>query len=295
LNTKNQNKSYLFAGLSVLLWSTVATSFKIGLRYQSEIQMLFTASVASMIVIGIFYLNDKPKISDFNFKSLVRSALGGLLNPLLYYVVLFKAYNLLPAQEAQPLNYTWVVVTAVFSAIFLGQRFSVFHVMGLLVSFAGVVVISLKGDFSFESVSNPAGVLLALSSSVIWASYWIINVKDNRKDSTKLFLNFLFGSMFCLFYLLFTGEYRYSHEALLSGIYIGFAEMGLTFIFWLKALKYSENNAKTGNIIYFSPFISLIFIQFILGESILLSSITGLALIVAGVVIQQVKINFRAA
>lgn len=279
----------------MLLWSTVAAAFKIGLRYQSEIQMLLTASVASMIVIGIYYINDNPLKSDLKIKSLARSALGGLLNPLLYYVVLFKAYNLLPAQEAQPLNYTWVVVTAVFSVIFLGQRFSLFHVIGLLVSFAGVVVISLKGDFSFESVSNPTGVILALGSSVIWASYWIINVKDNRKDSAKLFLNFLFGSIFCMAYLMQSGEFNYSPEALFSGIYIGFAEMGLTFIFWLKALKYSENNAKTGNIIYFSPFISLIFIQFVLGESILFTSITGLALIVAGVIIQQIKVNSRAA
>ena len=36
-----------------------------------------------------------------------QSLLPGLLNPCLYYLVLFKAYELLPAQQAQALNYSW--------------------------------------------------------------------------------------------------------------------------------------------------------------------------------------------
>ena len=45
--------------------------------------------------------------------ALVRAAALGFLNPFLYYVVLFKAYDLLPAQEAQPLNYTWAITLAI--------------------------------------------------------------------------------------------------------------------------------------------------------------------------------------
>ena len=35
---------------------------------------------------------------------------SGFLNPFLYYIILFKAYSLLPAQEALSLNYTWPLV-----------------------------------------------------------------------------------------------------------------------------------------------------------------------------------------
>jgi drug/metabolite transporter (DMT)-like permease len=41
------------------------------------------------------------------------------------------------------------------------------------------------------------------------------------------------------------------------------------------------------NLIYFSPFISLIIIHFAVGELILLSTVAGLALIVAGIILQQ--------
>ncbi|NJK98814.1 MAG: EamA family transporter, partial [Bacteroidales bacterium] len=46
----------------------------------------------------------------------------GFLNPLLYYLVLFKAYSLLPAQIAQPLNYTWPLILVILSIIFLSKN-----------------------------------------------------------------------------------------------------------------------------------------------------------------------------
>jgi drug/metabolite transporter (DMT)-like permease len=61
----------------------------------------------------------------------------------------------------------------------------------------------------------------------------------------------------------------------------------VTFVFWLKALKYSENTAKVGNLIFLSPFLSLIFIHFLLGERILPSTFAGLGLIVAGLILQR--------
>jgi drug/metabolite transporter (DMT)-like permease len=65
--------------------------------------------------------------------------------------------------------------------------------------------------------------------------------------------------------------------------------MGITFVLWLSALKLSENTAKVGNLIFISPFLSLIFIHYLVGEDILASTFKGLVLIVAGLLIQQLK------
>jgi drug/metabolite transporter (DMT)-like permease len=55
----------------------------------------------------------------------------------------------------------------------------------------------------------------------------------------------------------------------------------------MKAMHYSENNAKTGNLTFLSPFLSLIFIHFILGETIYITTFIGLAFIVSGIWFQQ--------
>ena len=54
-------------------------------------------------------------------KQYLRSAALGFLNPFLYYLVLFEAYDRLPAQEAQPLNYMWPIVVVILSVPLLKQ------------------------------------------------------------------------------------------------------------------------------------------------------------------------------
>lgn len=286
---KNQNKAYIFALASVILWSTVATAFKIALSFSTIIQMLTIASVTSTISIYLilYFTENHNKLLQQKTVDYYKSAVYGLLNPFLYYLVLFKAYSLLPAQEAQPLNYTWVLVVSLLSVIILKQKIKLLNFIALFVSFAGVVVISTRGDILGFKFSNLYGVLLAVGSSLIWGSYWILNLKDKRNDTIKLFWNFFFGSVFSLITLFISNSYIIDIKGFASSVYIGLFEMGITFFLWMKALSLSENTAKVGNIIYLSPFISLIFIHFILGESIMLSSLAGLSLIIFGVLIQK--------
>jgi drug/metabolite transporter (DMT)-like permease len=74
---------------------------------------------------------------------------------------------------------------------------------------------------------------------------------------------------------------------LAGAAYIGIFEMGLTFFLWLKALSLSSNTAKVSNLIFLSPFISLIIISLILKETITHSTVIGLILIISGILIQR--------
>jgi drug/metabolite transporter (DMT)-like permease len=76
------------------------------------------------------------------------------------------------------------------------------------------------------------------------------------------------------------------HRGLLGAAYVGTFEMGITFVFWLKALKLSENTAKVGYLIFLSPFLSLLLIHFIVGEEIMAPTFIGLVFIVSGLLIQ---------
>ncbi len=70
-------------------------------------------------------------------------------------------------------------------------------------------------------------------------------------------------------------------------VYIGFFEMGITFILWMLALNKSKSTVKLSNLVYLSPFISFIFISIVLKEHIYYSTIIGLILIVSGILFQQ--------
>ncbi len=283
-------KGLIFALTAVFFWSTVATAFKIALEKLEPVQLLFWASFTSAATLFFFAFRENADElrEQFSKKYFLRNLLTGALNPFAYYFVLFKAYSLLPAQEAQPLNYTWPIVVSLFSVFFLGEKFNVKIFAGLLTAFSGIVVIATRGNFSELKFESPLGTFLALASAFIWATYWTVNLKDKRSDASKLFASFFYGSLIAAFYLLLNGEFVLpTVESFFAAAYVGFFEMGITFVLWLKGLNYSADKAKVSTLAYLSPFLSLLFIAMILGETIRLSSIAGLTLIVTGIAIQN--------
>ena len=179
---RNQTKAYAYALTTVLLWSTVASAFKLSLRHVDHFQLLLVACAVSILVLSVILVVQGRwrLVLSYSGRQYAQSLALGLLNPFLYYLILFKAYDLLPAQEAQPLNYTWALTLAFLSVPLLGQRLSVRDLLAGLVSYSGVVVIATRGDVSGLHFSDPLGVVLALGSTVIWALYWIYNTKDER-------------------------------------------------------------------------------------------------------------------
>ena len=285
-----QKRAYLYAILAVAFWSTVATAFKIALRSIDFLQLLFYSSLVAVIVLFIIIiLQGKLKL----FKNLTgrdyrRYLLTGFLNPFFYYVVLFKAYSLLPAQIAQPLNYTWPIMLVLLSIIFLKQKISYKSILAIFVSFLGVVIISLQGNLNIFHITNIFGVFLALGSSIIWALFWIINVKDKNDEAIKLFMSFAFGFIFIFIAnISFTKIIIPDFSGMTASIYVGIFEMGITFFLWMKAMQISQTNDKICNLVYLSPFVSLIFIHFILGETIYYTTFIGLIFIVAGILLQK--------
>ncbi len=286
----DQQKSYLLALIVILFWSTVGSALKITLRYISFAELLFYASLVSFILLFFLLLRHKKIFVIFrlSYKDYLRAGILGLLNPFLYYLVLFKAYDLLLAQEAGTLNYIWPVVLVLLSIPLLKQKIGFISIISILISFLGTVVIVTRGSILGLHFSNTLGVMLALGSAFFWSIYWIYNIKDKKNELIKLFLNFGFGLIYIFFYLLLTsGFYMPGFYGIAGSVYIGLFEMGISYILWLKALQFSATTAKISNLVFLSPFISLIIIRFVVGEKIFISTIIGLAMIVGGILLQR--------
>jgi drug/metabolite transporter (DMT)-like permease len=170
----------------------------------------------------------------------------------------------------------------------LHQRIGLRSVLAIIISFIGVFVIATEGDVLGFRFTNTVGVLLASGSSVIWALFWIYNLKDKRDEAVRLFVNFAFGTVFIfLSILLFSRVEIPSHFGLVGAAYVGLCEMGITFLVWLKALRMSKTTAHVANLIYLVPFFALVIISLVVGEKILFSTVIGLVLIVAGIILQK--------
>ena len=120
----DSKRAYSYALLTVLFWSTVATAFKIALIDYNPAGVLLIANLVSLIIFLVLMLVRHKTVSfnPFSWKNLWISALQGLLNPFLYYLLLFKAYSLLPAQVAQPVNFVWPIMLMLLSVPLLKQK-----------------------------------------------------------------------------------------------------------------------------------------------------------------------------
>lgn len=287
---QQQSRAYVFALSAIALWATVASAFKITLAATGVIELLFVATLTSSISLVILSLirGTLPVLRRWPIREWRSSAVLGLLNPFLYYLVLFRAYDLLPAQEAQPLNYTWPIVLVLLSVIILRQPVSGKSVAAMFVSFAGVAVISTRGDVLGMRFTNIEGVALAVGSSLIWSLYWIYTMRSEADALLKLGVNFFFGSIYVtILVVLTTGGIHLTTNGVLGAVYVGLFEMGITFVLWMKALELSSTTARIGNLVFLSPFLSLIIIHLVVGEEIYPSTLVGLVLIVGGIVLQK--------
>ncbi|EJX1091709.1 TPA: DMT family transporter [Vibrio vulnificus] len=289
----NERRALGFGLSAVLLWSTVATAFKLTLAEFSPIQMLTVASVVSaMALLTICALQGKlTQISTTFLSNPWYYLLLGLINPLAYYLILFKAYDLLPASQAQAINYSWAITLTLMAAVFLGQKIRKQDWVACVFSYVGVIVIATKGDLLGLSFESPVGVALALTSTLLWAGYWILNTKNQADPIVGVLLGFLVAIPFAIALAVIEGQSwgQISTQGWLAVTYVGLFEMGVTFVLWLSALKLTNNTARISNLIFASPFISLMLLSSIIGEEIHPTTLIGLMLIIAGLVIQQIK------
>lgn len=287
---KDQRKAIAYALVAVLLWSTVATAFKLALQYLTPLQLLSIAAVSSL---GVFTLILTWQRRWRETWQLARTrtpfyVLQGFINPAAYYLVLFAAYNQLPAQQAQAINYTWAITMSLLAVPFLQQKLTKKELLAMLLAYTGVFLIATGGQWDF-SQTNWAGIGLALFSTLLWASYWLMNTKNTDKPIPALFWCFLWGTVWLIgfnsVYAVGADEIimpNLDAKGLIAGIYVGIFEMGLTFFLWLTAMRLATKTAQISVLIFLSPFVSLILIYFVLDETIQTTTLIGLSLICLG-------------
>lgn len=286
-------KAYTLTVITILIWSTVATAFKLALQELNPIQLLLIAQISSTCSFWAVIIIQKKLKTLFEVpkKQFLFCLFLGLINPLCYYLLLVEGYSLLPAQIAQPINCSWAITLSLLSIPFLGQKLQLRDAISLCIGYGGVVIIATGGSLEKFSDVNGFGLFVLLLSTLFWCAYWIINTRSKLEPIMSLTISFSASlPLTFLVYLLFSEPIDFTKmEAIFYAVYLGLFEMGITFLLWLMALKLAPAAAKLNIMILFVPFLSLFWISLILGEQIATATLVGLSCIVFSGVIQCLK------
>ena len=275
---------------AVMLWSTVATAFSLSLKYLTPLQLVTLATAVSwcFFAIRLSSAERRGALRAASHKARATGLVVGWLNPGLYYLVLFAAYDQLPAQEAMAINYSWGITLALLAAPLLRQRLSSGALLAACISYSGIVVIATRGSPLSLDFAQPLGVGLALLSTLLWSLYWVINTRLSLDPEVNLFLNFS-GALPLLLALLWWSDTPFPTvwQGWAGGLYVGLFEMGLAFVLWMGAMKATTSTLRISSLIFLSPPLSLVLIWMIAGEPVRAYTLIGLVLILLGLWLQR--------
>ncbi len=289
----SQRKAYFNLALCIVLWAAIPVVTKKSLVELDNFQVLFYSTIFSTVIMGVLVLLQKKThlmrtLSKGDYAKLLPL---GFLGNCLYYVFLYGALERTSASEGFILAYTWPMLVLVLSFILLKEEVTLKKLIGVFISFIGIIVITAKGDLGNIAFTSNIGNMMSILAAFVFALFSVLGKKYNYDQTVSVFLYFS-SALICLIpIMVIFSSFRLPSLKVLPWLLLnGFLINGISYVFWFKALEGGETHIIS-NVLYLTPFVSLIYIAVFLKEEILMSSVIGLLIIVAGVLSQYVQVG----
>ena len=288
-------KEYVYAMISILLWSTTSTITKLLLKNLDSMQILLISSLFAFIflfIVNLFkgYLKE---IKNYTIKDYVEIVILGTLGTFLYNLFLYLGINTLQASQAFILNYLWPIMIVIFACLILKEKLTKRKIIAVLLSFIGVILVTSNGDILNIEINSIVGMIYCILAAVAYGLFSVLNKKKNYNNYVSMMLFYFTSFCISLIYSLITKKIFIPElNQLLGLLWRGIFTCAIAFTSWAIALKEGDTT-KISNMAYITPFLSLIWTSVILKENIKISSILGLIIIIMGIFIQMNNKNSK--
>lgn len=283
---------YVLVILSMVFWGMSFVWTKIVFNYLGPLSTVFIRLVISsaLLYIGLAIAGRLQRIKRQHIRLLL---LAALFNPFLYFVGESFGVKFSTPVISSVIIATIPVFSAITAVLFLSERLNYINIIGLALSFAGILVMILRKDLSLSA--DPLGVACLLFAVFSAVSYSAILKKLAAIYSAFTIVTWqnIIGAIYFLpLTLVFESDKLAGISAdpdlwtpllLLSVFASSFA-----FVFFTigtRELGVSRTNVFSN----FIPVFTAAFSFLLLGEILTSSKIAGIALVIAGVALSQVK------
>lgn len=249
---------------------------------------LVVATIFFTAILFIFRLNEK-----IHREHLRLFALAALFEPFLYFI--FEGYGL---KNTSPIIGSTIVatiplVTPIAAFFFLKERLSAMNIIGLFVSFAGVIIMLLNKNL--EIAASPKGIIFLCITVLVAVAYSIALIKLTKiyKPLTITWMQNIIGMVYFIPLVIIMEQFEPSSfanvgEYIVPLVCLGVFCSAIAYALW--AFAYSKLGASRANVYAnLIPVFTAIFSYFIIHESLTVNKIVGIILVVGGLVLSQIK------
>ncbi len=286
------SKAYFYLALCIIFWAAIPVVSKKILIELNNIQMLFYSTIISFVVLFAINLFQRKLhlLKQYKAKDFANMFFLGFLGAYFCYLILYEAFSIAGAQEIFILAYTWPIIVIILGFFILKEQPTLKKIIAIVISFFGIVIIVTNGHLSHLTFSSLKGDLLALTYAFVFALFSILGKKFKYDQTLSTMIFFLSALILMIPTVSFLSSFRLPSINVWFWLFLnGFFINGITYIFWFKALKAPTHTVS--NLLYLTPFLSLVYIHIFLGDKILISSFIGLAIIASGIILQSIKLN----
>ena len=249
---------------------------------------LVVATIFFTAILFIFRLNEKIKKEHLGL-----FALAALFEPFFYFI--FEGYGL---KNTSPIIGAAIIaliplVTPIGARIFLKERITPMNVVGLVVSFTGVVVMLLNKNMDFAA--SPKGVMFLSGAVLVAVGYSIalINLTKLYKPLTITWMQNIIGMLYFIPLVVVMEHFEPSKFSQIGQYIVPLVCLGVfcsAIAYALWAFAFSKLGATRANVYSnLIPVFTAIFSYFIIHEEISTQKIIGIVLVVDGLVLSQLK------
>ena len=266
-------------GMSVSLVRGIAEGFGMA---QGQFLLYCVATVSVFLAVGL------PDFHRINKRYLWIGIPTANLSSLSFCLAIFTSSGGVQTMEVGMVNYLWPSLTILFAVVFNGIRTRWWLYPGLIVAFAGIVMI-LSGDSGFSLVEfaarfaeNPVSYLFALTAAVTWAGYSSMTRAWGGNTNPLTIIFAIDALVFGLLWFFGIGSVPTASSAhgLVSVIFGGLA-VGMAYAVWTLGIS-KGNITVLAAASYFTPVLSCLFATFWIGAELDSGFWSGVALVVAG-------------
>jgi drug/metabolite transporter (DMT)-like permease len=281
---------YIFAVLSMLFWGLSYVWFKIAIKWYEPVTIIFVRLILSGAFLMIFMVLTRSwqviKRKDLNYFLLL-----SFLQPFCYFLGESFGLKLVSSTMASVIIAT-IPLFSPFAAYYLiREKVTTNVVIGIVISFIGILLLIINPDLSLNAAPMGIFLLFAAVFSAVVYSIIIRKISHEYKPVTIITYQNLIGAAYFLpLFLIFDFQHfitvKPNLDLVMAMINLALFGSTLAYVFFIIAIKgigVSKANVFTNLIPIFTGVTSF----FILGEQFTILKITGMFVVMSGLVVSQ--------
>jgi drug/metabolite transporter (DMT)-like permease len=296
--------SFVFLTTIILFWAGSFIFIRLALKEIPPVALaLARFSLATPILVGfsLFTRQTRQAMKAALRKDFLLFSGLGLTGVTLLYMFQFFSLRLIPATEGSIVINFHVIFAMLLSSAFLAEQLTRRKLVGVLLAFAGALVITV-GSSSLTNLSflEPLGVLLMAVAAFCWAAYSVLSKKALIRYSSTVStcVTFLLGTLYLVPFALAEGgvetPFHSSWLAWCSVFYLAIPSSVITYVLWNRMIR-KVDVTRVMVSLYVIPIPTAILSYLFLGETVTYSLILGGAVVMLGVYLTQTSRNTRNA